>query len=101
MKIAYVRGAFLNPFELQLYEPLAQRHDFTAIGATWQFYPYPIDLPRGRIEKAHLWGPPWFNRALSWTVGSSYGLCGLNRLVGKTDILHPAESFFTMTYQCL
>src|SRR5262245_59351036 len=106
MKISLLRGAFLSPYELQLYAPLAKQHTLTAIGADWQLYRYPLEFPGVRIERAPLWAgkmgsPPPLNRLLSWTLGRSYGLCGLERLVGKTDILHAAETFFTMSYQSL
>ena len=111
MNITYVRGAFLNPFELQLYAPLASRHEVSAIGADWQFYSHPILFPQIRIRHPSLSGtflaslnsssPIFINRLLSWTTGSSYGLRHLKREILKADILHPAETFFTMTYQCL
>jgi starch synthase len=111
MKIALVRGAFLSPFELQLYFLLTERHTLTAIGADWRLYPYAIDFPSGQIREAKMWGsgsrilysraPILVNRTLSWTLGQSYGLYDLHRIVGRPDILHSAESFFTMTYQCL
>src|SRR6185437_10534591 len=111
MKIAYVRGAFLNPFEFQLYAPLAERHELIAIGADWQFYQQPVAFPGVRVKKAALWAtalaPIWpaspivFNRSLSWTTGRSYGLLGLESLVERPDILHSSETFFSMTFQSL
>src|SRR5882672_12664108 len=111
MKITLVRGAFLNPFEMQLYRPLAEKLDVMVVGANWQFYPHSLDWPLDKVRQARLWGsalaslnhqaPAVWNRALSWTMGRSYGLKGLSALIGQPDILHAAESFFTMTYQCL
>lgn len=110
MKIALVRGAFLSPFELQLYTPLAKQDDFLVIGSNWQFYKPPIHFP-GRIEQTHLSGsavrlihpqaPVVANRLYSWICGYSYALRRLKEIVGQIDILHAAESFFTMTYQSL
>ncbi len=110
MNITLVRGAFLNPFEMQLYSPLRERHRVTAIGADWQFYPGRFEWP-GTLQKPRLWGsalarfhkraPVLWNRSLSWTMGRSYGLYELAHAIGRPDILHAAESFFTMTYQCL
>jgi len=106
MNITLVRGAFLNPFEMQLYEPLSKRHHVTAIGADWQFYAHPLSWP-GELKQPRLWGstlsrlhdrgPVWWNRALSWTLGRSYGLCDLRKCVGKPDILHAAESFLPVS----
>jgi len=109
MKISIIRGAFLNPFECQLYAPLARNHDLTLIGADWQFYPHKIEFPAVRVSQASLWGsatsaisrqaPIALNRMLSWTTGHSYGFYDLDRLTQDADILHPAETFFTMTHQ--
>lgn len=110
MKTAFIRGAFLNPFELQLYQPLLSRHDVKAIGATWQFYPS-IDYWPGahlRLPVSGGWlgrqnsraGALW-NKALSASIGSSYCLRGLVQATQESDLLHSAESFFTMTYQAL
>src|SRR5262249_37560789 len=73
-------------------------------GADCQLYRYPFDFPGVEIRRAPLWAgrspsPTGINRWLSWTVGQSYGLRHLDELVGKTDVLHAAETFFTMTYQ--
>ncbi len=109
MKIAIVRGAFLNPFECQLYAPLAQNHDISLVGANWQFYQQPIAFPGVTVRHALLWGaklaqihrmaPIIVNRLLSWTIGRSYGLYDLDRCTQGADILHSAETFFTMTHQ--
>jgi alpha-maltose-1-phosphate synthase len=111
MKIAFVRGPHLNPWELQTYRLIAQKHDFTAIGADWQFYNQAIDIPNINVRKAHLWAahsrylnrqlPILLNRSLSWTTGRSYGLWDLESLVQDADILHSAEIYSTMTFQCL
>lgn len=111
MKIAFVRGPFLNPWELQSYGPIAGRHSFTAIGAGYQFYAKPIQAPGISIQKAGVWGetlgrasPSAFvfcNRSMSWTMGRSYGLTGIERTLAEADVLHAAEPHFTMTYQCL
>jgi len=108
MKIAFVRGPFLNPWELQTYIPLAARHDFRAIGADWCFYKQPFLMP---IESPHLWAsssarihpalPVALNRLRSWTLGESYALSDLDKAVGGSEILHSAETYTTMTYQCL
>ena len=111
MKIAFVRGPFLNPWELQTYLPLAGRNEFTAVGADWQVYSHPITGLRQPIERPHLWAaatrryhlslPVWVNRLRSWTLGESFGLSGLDRAVGDAEILHTAETYSTMTWQCL
>ena len=110
MKIAFVRGPHLNPWELQSYAPLARHHAFATIGANWQFYKGTFDhnIP---IQKASVWGARlgrlhrglfvYYNRTLSWTLGRSYGFYNLDSYVKDADILHSAETFSTMTHQCL
>jgi glycosyltransferase involved in cell wall biosynthesis len=110
MKIALVRGPHLNPFEFQAFAPLTRRHAFTIIGGNWQFYRNAIDhnIP---IQKASVWGEclgrldpslfVFFNRALSWILGRSYGIYDLASRVGDADILHSPETFSTLTYECL
>src|SRR5258708_12470301 len=111
MKITFVRGPHLNPWELQTYMPLAHRHFFTAVGADWQFYNGPFEATRIHIQKASVWGarlgrlcPTLFvlyNRALSWTLGQSYGFYDLDTFAKEAAILHSAETSSTMTYQSL
>ncbi len=111
MNIAIVRGAFLNPFECQLYAPLARDHALTLVGATWEFYPHPIAFPKVDVRKAQLWGahlahlhrlaPVTANQLLSWTIGRSFGFYDLDRHIGPVDVVHSAETFFTMTHQCV
>jgi alpha-maltose-1-phosphate synthase len=109
MKIAFVRGPFLNPWELQTYSGIAQTHPFIAVGGSWQFYPGPISVPGIRIAKTPVWGEffsgtatrTFYNRTLSWTLGRSYGLGDLDTYCRSIDILHAAELHTTLTYQCL
>lgn len=111
MNVAIVRGAFLNPFECQLYAPLARNHRLKLVGADWQFYRDPVAYPSTTVRHARLWGaglstlhraaPVYANRLLSWSTGRSFGFYDLNRCTEGADILHSAETFFTMTYQCV
>lgn len=111
MKIAFVRGPFLNPWELQTYLPLARRHQMTVIGADWQFYQPPMNEMPGPLETPHLWAsgaarlyhalPVVLNRLRSWTLGESYALLDLEKAVGNPDVIHTAETYTSMTYQCL
>src|SRR4051812_13346451 len=107
MKIAFVRGPFLNPWELQSYVPVAKRHAFSAIGSDWQIYRQPIDLPGIAVRKAGAWGA-WlgrrhsdaailYNRALSWSLGRSFGLRRLAEAVGSADIVHAADPHLTLS----
>lgn len=111
MRIAIVRGAFLNPFEFQLYGPLVKRHDLLAVGADWQFYRPSNPWEQAAHLKPSLWGSSlasWSptavvraNRVCSWTLGRSFGLWRLDAAVGPVDVIHAAETYFTMTYQSM
>jgi len=111
MKIAFVRGPFLNPWELQTYLPLLARHEFQAIGADWMMYEAAFKNMVVPLAKPHVWAggsafihpnlPIFLNRFRSWTWGESYALTLLDRVVGDAQILHPAETHSTMTHQCL
>lgn len=111
MNIVFVRGPFLNPWELQTYTSIAAIHSFRAIGGDWQFYANPIQIPNIPVAHARIWGKTLhrafngsavlYNRALSWTFGRSYGLKNLSSLALGADILHSAELFFTLTDQCV
>jgi glycosyltransferase involved in cell wall biosynthesis len=111
MKIAFIRGPFLNPWELQTYLPLQQDHEFRAIGADWQVYARPMTGLQRPPVMAHLWAassarlhaslPVALNRLRSWTMGESFGLSDLDRVTGDAEILHSAETYTTLTWQCL
>src|SRR5258708_32164452 len=111
MRIAFVRGPFLNPWELQTYLPLAERQTVIAIGADWQFYRQQFNAGRTTIRQVPVWGsslakihPSFFvayNKGLSWTTGQSFGLRRLDSAVGEVDLIHTAETFSTLTHQCL
>lgn len=111
MRIAFVRGAFLNPWELQSYQTLAKPFSILPIGADWQFYRTPIQIPGISIEKATVAGgslatfgergPILYNKATSWLFGVSYGLADLDRFSASCDLLHSAELHSTLTAQCL
>jgi starch synthase len=111
MKVALIRGPLLSPVDLQLYTHAGKPGELVAVGGNWQLYPYPIEWPAGEIRYASCWGsslqafgfrgPILWNRLLSWTLGQSFGFNDLEKAIGQADILHSAESFFTMTYQSL
>jgi alpha-maltose-1-phosphate synthase len=110
MKIAFIRGPFLNPWEFQSYLPLSRRHQVTAVGADWSLYPIDAVASAVTVRRPPLWAgasarfykdlPTVLNRLRSWTLGESYALENLQEAVEDAEILHPAELYSTMTYQC-
>ena len=108
MKIAIVRGKFLNRYEMQFFEPLAgnlpagkARFDITAFGSLKPYHdqfkfpdvklPSPLDLPDFPYKM------PLLNRLL---VDAHY-LWGLEEKLKGFDIVHSAETYFHYTQQCL
>ncbi len=101
MKIGVVRGAFLNPWEGQNFEPLLKNHQLIAFGAK------KILAPPGKIPVIHLWSPtdlpdfpkkmPILNRLM---IDAHY-LLGLEKQLQGFDIAHCAETYYHYTQQCL
>jgi len=101
MKIAIVRGKFLNRYEMQFFEPLVENFDITAFGSLKPYHdkfafpvvklPSPLDLPDFPYKM------PVFNRLL---VDAHY-LWGLEEKLKGFDIVHSAETYFHYTQQCL
>lgn len=101
MKVAIVRGKFLNKYEMQFFEPVATRFDMTAFGSLTSFHnqftfptvklPSPMDLPDFPYKMAIL------NRMF---VDAHY-LVGLEGKLKGFDLVHTAETYFHYTQQCL
>jgi glycosyltransferase involved in cell wall biosynthesis len=101
MKIAVVRGKFLNRYEMQFYEPLAHEFDITAFGSEKPFHeqfafpvvklPSPMDLPEFPYKM------PLLNRVF---IDAQY-LYGLENRLKGFDIVHSAETYYHYTQQAL
>jgi glycosyltransferase involved in cell wall biosynthesis len=101
MKIAIVRGKYLNPFEMQYYEPLVKKHDLTGfsslkpLGEKFAFpvvkLPSPMDLPDFPYKM------PVLNRLF---IDAQY-LFGLEKKLKGFEIAHSAETYMHFTQQCL
>jgi len=101
MKIAIVRGAFLNPWEGQNFEPLLKRHEVVVFGAK------KILGRPGKIPVCHLWSPtdlPNFPKkmpVLNRMMVDAHYLLGLEKKLSGFDIAHCAETYYHYTQQCL
>lgn len=101
MKVAVVRGKFLNKYEMQFFEPLAGKFDITAFGSLTSFHdqfrfpviklPSPMDIPEFPYKI------PLLNRLF---IDEHY-LLGLERKLQGFDLVHTAETYFHYTQQCL
>lgn len=101
MKISIVRGAFLNPFELQNYSNLKDRFDITAISSK-----HPIST-KINIHQVKLWSPtdipnfPYKYSILNRIYTDAQILFGLNKVIKGNDIVHVAETYFGYTHQAI
>lgn len=100
MKISIVRGAFLNPFELQNYIPLRKTHDPTAFGS---IHPLSEDIGMKFVK---LWSPtdlsfPYKYQVLNRVLTDAHYLLGLGKAIEGSDIAHVAETYFHYTHQAI
>lgn len=101
MKVAVVRGKFLNKYEMQFFEPLVKRFDITAFGSLTSYHdtfafpvvklPSPMDVPDFPYKM------PVLNRLF---VDAHY-LAGLEGHLKGFDLVHTAETYYHYTQQCL
>jgi glycosyltransferase involved in cell wall biosynthesis len=101
MKTIIVRGAFLNPFELQNYYPLRQRLNITAVSSKFPISDK-IDLPLTK-----LWSPtdipniPFKYPILNRLFTDAHVLFGLEKVIKGADIVHVAETYYRYTHQAV
>lgn len=101
MKVAIVRGKFLNAYEMQIFEPLAKKYDITAFGSLTSYHdtfsfptvklPSPMDVPDFPYKM------PLLNRLF---VDAHY-LFELEDELKGFDIVHSAETYYHYTQQAL
>ena len=101
MKISIIRGAFLNPFELQNYYPLKDDFDIQAISSK-----HPISS-RIKLSLINLWSPtdlpnlPFKFQILNRIFIDAQKLFGLEKALRGSDIAHVAETYFGYTHQAI
>lgn len=101
MKVAIVRGKYLNNFEMQNYKPLAKRFEMTAfaslkpihsqVGFPVKKLASPLDLPKFPYQL------PILNRLM---VDAMF-LVGLERALEGYDLVCSRETYFHFTQQAL
>ncbi len=110
MKIAIVRGPFLNQWEMQNYEPLAVRHEVTAFTTTSHVF----SLQEIKLPIIKLFSPDkipstlispsiasLFNRAAGKIFGWNYYLFGLEKELRKFDLVNTIELHHVFTNQII
>jgi len=101
MKIFIVRGAFLNPFELQNYYHLKDKHEVTAISSK---HPISSNIELPLVKLWSLTDLPFFpfkNQILNRLFVDSQKLGNLNKIIKGSDIVHVAETYFGYTHQAI
>lgn len=96
MKIAFVRGAYLNNFEGQNFSGLPKTVKLTGISSKrplHSVFPFPV---RKLLSLTDFGVPNWLaNR----TIGDNQCLFGLEETVQEFDIIHTADPHYYYTYQ--
>lgn len=101
MKISIIRGAFLNPFELQNYSDIQKKHQITAISSKHPISEN-IDLPLIK-----LWSPtdlpnfPYKYPILNRIFVDAQKLGNLEKNIKGDDVVHVAETYFGYTHQAI
>jgi len=101
MKIAIVRGAYLNKFEMQNYEPLAKKHKITCFSSVKPIHSnleFPIVKLFSPLDLANF---PYKMPILNRIFKDAMFLWGLEKQLVDFDIAHSAETYFNYTQQCL
>ena len=111
MKIAIVRGKFLNRYEMQFYEPLTKWFDMTAFGSQTSNHdrfsfpviklPSPMDIPDFSCGAGSRFARPFLLSILNRVCIDAHYLVGLENRLKGFDIVHTAETYFHYTQQCL
>ncbi len=107
MKVALIRGEFLNKWEMQNFEPLVEWADVTAFGGTLSSFSLDtLQIPVKRLLSID----PYVNRSrvlrgsVGWGMGRTIGrqfLIGLEDALEAYDIAHTAETFHGFAYQAV
>lgn len=100
-KVALIRGQFLNQFDLQSYEPLKEKYDFTAFGSK---HPIHQRVPFETVLLPSFTDLPSFPKKMPLlnrlTVDANY-LFGLEEKLKGFDIAHTAETYYHYTQQAI
>ena len=101
LKIKIVRGAFLNPFELQNYYPLKEDFDIEVISSKNPLSDK-INLPLKKLlSPTDLPNFPYKYPILNRLFGDAQQLYGLYGTIKGADIVHVAEAYYGYTRQAL
>lgn len=101
IKVAFVRGAFMNGFEGQNYDLSQENIELTGISALKNLggsVPFPVMKIRGLTDML-----PVQSRTVraiaNRTIGDLHVLFGLERYASQFDIFHTADPYYFYSYQ--
>jgi glycosyltransferase involved in cell wall biosynthesis len=108
MKIAIIRGPYLNKFEMQNYEPLLNSCDLTAYYCIDTFRPpeslKDISIPKKRLKSLEGIMGYRVSKVLRYPfgfIGYRHHMIGLEKELKSYDIAHTAETYHAFSYQCV
>lgn len=101
VKVAVVRGKFLNPYEMQSFAPLVNEFDLTAFSSLLPFpgvYPFPVVKLPSPMDIPNI---PYKMPILNRLCIDAHYLWGLEEQLKGFDIVHSAETYYHYTQQSL
>jgi len=101
MKISIIRGAFINPYEMQNYYPLERYHDIVAVSSKRPLNS-DIDLPLVKLlSPTDMPNIPFKYPILNRLFVDAHYLLGLENVLKGCDIAHVAETYYHYTIQAI
>jgi hypothetical protein len=100
-KVGLIRGKFLTKYDMEPFELLSKKYNFTAYGSNYPMasnFVFPVEK---------LWSPvdlpevPYKMQILNRIFVDAHYLLGLEEKLKGTDIAHTAETYFNYTRQAL
>lgn len=102
-KVAVIRGPSLNKWEMQNYEPMATRHDITAMCLRENLYDTSnILLKKATFRSLEAAMPVPLRRywtALLHKAGYHYHMLELERSLAEYEVMHTADTWYAFSYQ--
>ncbi len=101
MKIAVVRGAFANPYELQNFEVLNKKFDVTVFASKENRFRVKPGMTLEKLFSPYDYMGRYARGVFNRLFVDSHHLFGLENSLKGFDIAHTAETYYGYTQQCL
>lgn len=105
MRLAIIRGAMLNKFEMQSYEPLKKYMDVIAYYSNDHYLEVNIiDLPKKELRSLEGIFSRHFTNIIAYPLrlaGYRHHMLGLEKELKFVDIAHVAETYHAFSYQAI